>query len=65
MHDPQELHDLARKSRIIVSAAIKPSIIKQLWLWSVELADAADDVERRSEKRAPSSKAGPRKGELA
>lgn len=62
MHDPQELRDLARKSRMMARTAIEPSIIKQLLLWSVELTDAADDVERRLE-RTPSDKAGPRTGE--
>jgi hypothetical protein len=64
VQDPTELRDLARKCRMMTNTALKPSVNKQLWLWAAELADYADEVERRSE-RAGSSEADAGKEELA
>ena len=49
MRDPQEARDLARECRDRVKTAIEPDVIDQLRLWAVELAEEADDIERRSE----------------
>jgi hypothetical protein len=49
MRDPQEARDLARECRERVKTAIEPDVIDQLRLWAVELAEEADDIERRSE----------------
>jgi hypothetical protein len=64
MDNPQKLRDLARRCRVMAATAIKPSVINQLWLWAVELADAADHIERRRQ-RIPSHKTGSWKRELA
>jgi hypothetical protein len=57
MDDPQELRDLARKCRMLTNISLKPSVNKQLWLWAAELADYADEIERRP-GRGPSAKPG-------
>jgi hypothetical protein len=49
MLDPQELRSLARKCRMMTGPSLQPSVNKQLWLWAAELADYADEIERRSE----------------
>jgi len=57
MRDPQEARDLARECRERAKTATEPDVIDQLRLWAVELADQADDIERRSEG-APSEEPG-------
>jgi hypothetical protein len=46
MHDPQELRSLARRCRRRARSSIDPEVIIQLRSWAVELADAADEIER-------------------
>ena len=53
MRDPQECWSLARKCRERAKTAIERDIIDQLRLWAVELADQADEIERRSEHPPP------------
>jgi hypothetical protein len=53
MRDPNQLREQARKCRILAKTAIEPEIIEQLRVWSVELADEADAVERSAENEAP------------
>jgi hypothetical protein len=49
MRDPHEVRDLARECRERAKTSIEPDVIDQLRLWAVELADEADDIERRGE----------------
>jgi hypothetical protein len=46
--NPQELRTLARGCRELAQTARDPADIEQFGLWATELADAADEVERRS-----------------
>ena len=48
MHDPKLLREQARRCRALMKTAIGPELIEQLRVWSVELADEADRVERRT-----------------
>jgi len=48
MRDPNHLREQARKCRALAKTAIAPEKIDQFRLWSVELADEADAVERRA-----------------
>jgi hypothetical protein len=48
VRDPNHLREQARKCRTLAKTAIEPELIEQLRLWSVELADEADTVERRA-----------------
>ena len=57
MRDPQECRSLSRKCRERAKTAIDRDIIDQLRLWAVELADQADEIERRS-KDTPSGAIG-------
>lgn len=47
MRNPQELRDLARECRMRTNPSLKPTVNRQLWLWAAELADYADEIERR------------------
>jgi hypothetical protein len=47
MNDPKHLHDHARKCRALLRTAREPGVIEQLRVWSVELAEEADEAERR------------------
>ena len=47
--DPRELRALARACRGLARTAMEPADIAQFRLWATELADAADEIERRSE----------------
>ena len=60
MRDPLKLRNLARKSQTLTSASLTPSVNKQLWLWAAELADYADEIERRCEPAPDSGPAGGR-----
>jgi hypothetical protein len=53
MRDPNLLREQARKCRVLAKAAIEPDVIEQLRVWSVELADEVDAVERGVEDEAP------------
>lgn len=46
MPDPQELRSLAQRCRRLIKSSIDPEVIVQLRSWAVELADAADEIER-------------------
>ena len=48
MQDPNHLREQARKCRTLAKTAIEPELIEQLRVWSVELADEADSVERQA-----------------
>ena len=48
MQDPHQLREQARRCRFLAKTAIEPEVIEQLRVWSVELADKADAVERRA-----------------
>jgi hypothetical protein len=45
----QDLRDMARRCRFMTSTSLQPSVNKQLWLWAAELADYADEIERRGD----------------
>ena len=49
MQDPKHLREQARKCRTLAKIAIEPELIEQFRVWSVELADEADEVERTIE----------------
>jgi hypothetical protein len=42
------LQEQARKCRVLSKIAVEPEVIELLRAWSVELADEADTVERRT-----------------
>ena len=48
MRDPDHLREQARKCRTLAKTAVEPELIAQLLMWSTELADVADAVERRA-----------------
>ena len=47
MRDPNHLREQARRCRTLARTANEPELIEQLRVWSVELVDEADAVERR------------------
>jgi hypothetical protein len=46
MQDPKHLREQARKCRTLAKTAIEPESIEQIRVWSFELTDKADEVER-------------------
>lgn len=48
MQDANTLRRQAQRCRALSNTAIEPDLIEQLRVWSVELADEADTVERRA-----------------
>ena len=48
MQDPNHLREQARKCRKLSKTVLEPDLIEQLRVWSAELADEADAVERSS-----------------
>ena len=50
MRDPNHLREQAIKRRTLAKTAVEPELIEQLRVWSVELANKADTVERRTAK---------------
>ena len=48
MTDPSHLRERARKCRVLSKTAIDDELVEQLRIWSVELADEADSVERHA-----------------
>ena len=48
MRSPNHLREQARRCRGLSKTAIEPDLIEQFRIWSVELADEADTVERRA-----------------
>ena len=60
MTDPNNLREQARKCRVLAKTAIDHELIEQLRIWSVELADKADTVERHAaESEGPSYRSRP------
>ena len=51
MHDPKFLRDQARRCRALMRSAVEPDVIDQLGVWAVELAEEADEEERRADER--------------
>ena len=49
MRDPDYLREQAQRCRTLAKTAVEPELIEQLRLWSVELADEADAVERAAD----------------
>jgi hypothetical protein len=47
MHDPKSLREQARKCRALSKTAVEPEVIEQLRVWSVELAEEAEQTEWR------------------
>jgi hypothetical protein len=45
VQDPSSLRKQARKCRALSKTAIEPDVIEQLRVWSVELAEEADQAE--------------------
>jgi len=52
MRDPNHLRDQARRCRALSKTAVDPDVIEQLRVWSVELVDEADTVERSAGQKA-------------
>ena len=48
MQDPNHLREQSRKCRTLAKTVIEAELIEQLRMWSVELADEADSVERQA-----------------
>ena len=48
MRDPNHLREQAQRCRTLARTAVEPELIEQLRVWSVELADEADAMERRA-----------------
>lgn len=46
MIDPHELRTFARRCRDMAGTSMDPDVIGQLRIWSRELADLADEIER-------------------
>ena len=54
MKDADYLREQARRGRTLSKAVIDPEVIEQLKVWAVDLADEADEAERRAiERREP------------
>ena len=51
MHDPKFLRDQARRCRTLMKSTVEPDVIDQLRVWAIELAEEADEVERRADER--------------
>lgn len=45
MNDPTSLREQARKCRALSKTAVEPEVVEQLRVWSVELAEEADQAE--------------------
>ena len=48
MHDPRSLREQARRCRVLSKTAVEPEVREQLRVWSVELAEEADQAQRRA-----------------
>jgi hypothetical protein len=51
MHDPNSLREQARRCRALSKTAVEPEVIEQLRVWAVDLAEEADQAERRDVER--------------
>ena len=66
MRDARYFWEQARRCRDLLKTAIEPGLIEQLRLWSVELADEADEIVRRasSARKTPLRSSPVRRSEL-
>jgi hypothetical protein len=55
MRDPQKLRNLARRCLELAKSSVEPEVIEQLRCWAIELADAADEVERGAREPSEAS----------
>jgi hypothetical protein len=51
MHDPNSLREQSRRCRVLSKTAVEPEVIEQLRVWAVDLAEEADQAERREVER--------------
>jgi len=51
MRDARYFQEQARRCRDLLRTAIEPGLIEQLRVWSVKLADEADEIIRRAVER--------------
>ena len=51
MQGPHLLRQQARRCRTLLKTAVEPEVIEQLQVWSVELAEQADTMERGADER--------------
>ena len=51
MHDSNSLREQARRCRVLSKTAVEPEVIEQLRVWAVDLAEEADQAERRDVER--------------
>jgi hypothetical protein len=51
MHDPNSLREQACRCRALSKTAVEPEVIEQLRVWAVDLAEEADQAERREVER--------------
>jgi hypothetical protein len=56
VRDPNHLREQARRCRVLSKTAIEPNVIEQLRVWSVELVDEADTVERSAGQKVSSAR---------
>ena len=56
MRNPNHLREQARRCRAMSKTAIEPDLIEQLRVWSIELVDEADTVERSAGRKARSAR---------
>lgn len=56
MRDPNHLREQARRCRALSKTAIEPDVIEQLRVWSVELVEEADTVERSAGQKVSSAR---------
>ena len=56
MRDPDIMREQARRCHALSKTAIEPDVIEQLRVWSVELIDEADSVERSAGRKAGSAR---------
>ena len=56
MRDPNHLREQARRCRALSKTAIEPQVIEQLRVWSVELVDEADTIERSASQKISSAR---------
>ena len=50
-HDPNFLREQARRCRLLSKTAVEPEVIEQFRVWAVDLAEEADQADRRDIER--------------
>jgi hypothetical protein len=58
MKNADYFREQARRCRALSKAVIEPEVIEQLRVWAVELADEADEAERRAVERGEPDASG-------